>query len=243
MRLTISIALALLPLAAWAANLPEFDIKALCSGVGQTEDSSSKLAAEECVDNEKLAYDELRRRADTLPEVSVQSCVKSVSEGRAGSYLALLGCIAQSDKVAGEAAADNQQPLRPGVATKATVAATPAPSVAGSAAANPPAATSPGAAAAESPNPTTTPNPFHFNRDLGLHSVDPDVKLLQIFLNTHGFPVAADGPGSPGHEVEKFGESTKAALKKFQEAHAKDLGIADATGHFGPATRKYINGL
>jgi hypothetical protein len=229
----------LVPLAAWAANLPEFDIKALCSGAGQTGDSSSKFTLEECVNNEMLAHDELRRRADALSDESVKSCTKSVSEGHPGSYLALLGCLAQSNKVVGEAAADNQQQSRSKIATKAIVA----PAAAGPTVTISQASPSPGATQAESPNPTVAPNAFHFTHDLGLHSVDPDVKLLQVFLNTHGFPIAADGPGSPGHEVEKFGESTKAALKKFQEAHAKDLGIAGATGHFGPATRKYINGL
>jgi len=84
---------------------------------------------------------------------------------------------------------------------------------------------------------------FAFTRDLGLHAVHSEVKQLQIFLNRHGFPVAADGPGSAGKEVDNFGPSTKEALKKFQQAHAKELGIKEASGHFGASTRDYINGL
>ena len=84
---------------------------------------------------------------------------------------------------------------------------------------------------------------FHFSHDLRLHSDDPDVKRLQKFLNKEGFLVAADGPGSPGNEVEAFGPATKAALEKFQKAHAREIGITEPSGNFGEATRKYVNGL
>jgi len=239
MRLTFGVGLVLLSVAASAANLPEFDIKGLCSEAGETEDASSKLAVEECVDNEMVARDLLKGRVGALSEESVQQCAKSVSEGRRGSYLALLGCIEQSDKAAGEAASDDHPQSRPGISTQES--ATPA--VAGSATPNVQIDISPRAAPVESPKATSASNAFHFSHNLGLHSVDPDVKQLQIFLNTHGFPVAAEGPGSPGFEVETFGPSTKAALEKFQEAHARELGITETSGHFGAATRKYINGL
>src|SRR5690242_12944538 len=35
-------------------------------------------------------------------------------------------------------------------------------------------------------------------------STDPEVLLLQHYLNTHGFPVAASGDGSPGREITTF---------------------------------------
>jgi hypothetical protein len=86
---------------------------------------------------------------------------------------------------------------------------------------------------------------FHFERDLGIGSVGPDVKKLQIFLNTNGFHVADTGPGSPGHEINVFDANTRAALIEFQQAHAAQIlvpyGIAKATGFLGSATREYIS--
>jgi len=102
---------------------------------------------------------------------------------------------------------------------------------------------SPLATTAELPKAAPTPSSLVFSHDLALYSHDPDVKRLQIFLNGHGFPVAGDGPGSPGNEVETFGLATRVALEKFQKAHAKELGITSPSGNLGEVTRKYINGL
>ena len=66
--------------------------------------------------------------------------------------------------------------------------------------------------------------------------IGPDVKALQQFLNSHGFPVAFTGPGSAGQETTTFGSATKAALIKFQKANG-----LPATGWFGPMTRRIIN--
>ena len=232
--------LVFLSVAASAANLPVFDIPTLCSAV-QTEDPSSKIAVEECVGDERIARDLLRRRVGALSENSVQTCAKSVTEGTPGSYLALLGCVdaEQSNKAVGEAAPSAHPRPEPRSSSQESV-----PSAEAGAAA-PKAQTDivPRAALAELSSEQATSAPFHFDHNLGLHSVDPDVKELQIFLNTHGFPVATEGPGSPGHEVDAFGQSTKAALGKFQGAHAKELGITAANGHFGAITRKYINNL
>jgi peptidoglycan hydrolase-like protein with peptidoglycan-binding domain len=65
-----------------------------------------------------------------------------------------------------------------------------------------------------------------------LHDVSADIKLLQEFLNTHGFPVAPSGPGSTGNETTFFGTKTYQALIKFQQS--KDL---PQTGYLGPMTR------
>ena len=45
-----------------------------------------------------------------------------------------------------------------------------------------------------------------------------DVKRLQQFLNSHGYPVAAKGPGSAGNENRQFGAKTRAALARYQKA-------------------------
>jgi peptidoglycan hydrolase-like protein with peptidoglycan-binding domain len=68
------------------------------------------------------------------------------------------------------------------------------------------------------------------NHRLGDHS--DDIRRLQQFFNTGGFPIADNGPGSPGHETTIFGTKTYQALKKFQHAHG-----LPATGFLGPLTR------
>ncbi len=88
---------------------------------------------------------------------------------------------------------------------------------------------------------------FAFTVDLKLDMVHPQVKELQKFLNNNGFVIASTGPGSPGNETTIFGDLTEIALKKFQEAHRAEiltpLGLTEATGYFGSATRKIVNRL
>ncbi len=78
--------------------------------------------------------------------------------------------------------------------------------------------------------------PLNFQKDLYYGMTNADVKALQIYLNTHGFPVAPIGDGSPGHETNYFGGLTKAAVMRFQTAH----GIAPISGYFGSLTRAYV---
>lgn len=77
-----------------------------------------------------------------------------------------------------------------------------------------------------------------FTRDLTVGSNGLDVLALQKYLNTHGYPVAKVGAGSPGNETTYFGPLTKTALAAFQAAK----GITPSVGYFGPKTRAYING-
>jgi hypothetical protein len=78
---------------------------------------------------------------------------------------------------------------------------------------------------------------FVFTRDLQLHDTGTDVQMLQQFLNSKGFLVASQGPGSPGNETMIFGTHTWSALVAFQ----KSVGIVPAKGYFGPKTRAYVN--
>jgi len=74
-----------------------------------------------------------------------------------------------------------------------------------------------------------------FARNLEYKMVGNDVKALQVYLNTHGFPVAFSGPGSSGQETQFFGGATYRALIKFQKANS-----VPGTGYFGPITRGII---
>lgn len=85
-------------------------------------------------------------------------------------------------------------------------------------------------------NVQTTPN-FVFLNNLSSGVTHPDVKELQKYLNTNGYPVALSGPGSPGLETNKFGKLTREALIKFQIAK----NIKPAVGFFGPITRELVN--
>lgn len=93
------------------------------------------------------------------------------------------------------------------------------------------------------------PVPFQtvYKRDLQVGSVGEDVREVQKLLNSFGFLVAKSGAGSPGNETNYYGSKTAAAMRLFQEAHAefvlKPSGLTSGTGYFGPATRKYIEGL
>ncbi len=76
-----------------------------------------------------------------------------------------------------------------------------------------------------------------FKSDLTVGSLGSKVKALQEFLNAHGYPVVASGPGSLGNETTFFGMATRLALSKYQKAN----GITPATGYFGAKTRAAIN--
>jgi len=82
-------------------------------------------------------------------------------------------------------------------------------------------------------------------KNLTLGDDDPEVKILQEYLNNSGFLVAESGPGSPGQETTRFGRGTREALIKFQEANSemilKPFGLTNGTGILGEMTRKFIN--
>jgi hypothetical protein len=88
-------------------------------------------------------------------------------------------------------------------------------------------------------NTPTTPNIPQFTKNLELGDVGPEVKLLQIFLNTNGFTVSTVGNGRPGFEINRFGPGTASALIRFQKAN----GITPAVGYFGVKTRGVVNGV
>jgi serine-type D-Ala-D-Ala endopeptidase (penicillin-binding protein 7) len=89
---------------------------------------------------------------------------------------------------------------------------------------------------------TSTPA---FTKNYVLGDRGPGVKTLQKYLNANGYAIAKSGPGSKGKETELYGALTQAALKKFQDAHAKEiltpLGRTKGSGALDDATRAYLN--
>ena len=81
---------------------------------------------------------------------------------------------------------------------------------------------------------------FTFSRNLKRGDRGNDVKYLQIVLNANpATPVAIEGPGSPCHETDYFGQLTEAAVIKFQTLHE---GLTQ-TGELDAATRAELNKL
>ena len=85
------------------------------------------------------------------------------------------------------------------------------------------------------PTDTQTTEP-QFTRDLTIGSTGDDVRALQQLLNDLGFLIADTGPGSPGQESTYFGERTRQALIRYQQAN----NISPASGYFGPLTRSSL---
>jgi hypothetical protein len=52
--------------------------------------------------------------------------------------------------------------------------------------------------------------------NLSLGMEHPQVLTLQKILNTNGFVLANDGPGSPGNETNRYGALTRDAVRRFQ---------------------------
>ena len=84
---------------------------------------------------------------------------------------------------------------------------------------------------------STSTTPTAFTRDLQLNSTGEDVRVLQKYLNAHGFVIAPTGAGSVGNETTYFGLATQAALIKFQSSNS----IAPAAGYFGSKTKAFIS--
>ncbi len=86
-----------------------------------------------------------------------------------------------------------------------------------------------------------------FLKDLKLGLKDLDVMRLQKFLNNKGFLVSKKGAGSLGYETNIFGQATRNALIKFQEANAVEIlkpsNLIHGTGNFFKATRSFVNAL
>ena len=95
---------------------------------------------------------------------------------------------------------------------------------------------------------TGVPSDFSFENTLKFEMVLPEVKYLQIVLNSDPQTRLADsGVGSPGEETNIFGPLTKAAVIKFQEKYASEVlapwELTQGTGLVGETTRAKLNQL
>ncbi|MDD4607162.1 MAG: transglycosylase SLT domain-containing protein [Patescibacteria group bacterium] len=87
-----------------------------------------------------------------------------------------------------------------------------------------------------------------FPRDIEFGMTGEDVRLLQIVLNKDPeTQLAESGYGSPGRETNFFGESTKDAVRRFQEKYANEIlipmGLDSANCFVGPNSRKKLKSL
>ena len=87
--------------------------------------------------------------------------------------------------------------------------------------------------------------PSAYERNLRVGDQNADVKRLQAFLNSSGYQLVSQGPGSPGNETTYFGSLTKRAVIRFQEANTLKIlspfGLTKGTGFVGPSTRAFLN--
>ena len=66
---------------------------------------------------------------------------------------------------------------------------------------------------------TTSKSLQTVSKVLKFKTTSSDVKLLQIYLNTHGYVIAKSGAGSLNNETNYFGSATKTAVISFQKAN------------------------
>ena len=218
------------PLAS-AANVPDFDTKGYCKKTNDIVDQQSDKNYDYCIHSERKAQELLTKLIDAISVEEVNNCINKAFKNNLGSYVELAVCIE----------------LHPSFGSSKNTSPTSADLSAHARAAEPVSQTVPSVNSttlSEAGSQIQSSN-FRFGHNIDFGAVDPDVRELQIYLNTNGFRVADNGPGSPGHEVDVFDAATRVALRKFQTAHAAQIlvpfGITKGTGRFGNATRKYIN--
>jgi hypothetical protein len=81
--------------------------------------------------------------------------------------------------------------------------------------------------------------------NLSLGMEHPQVLLLQKTLNTKGYMVTNNGPGSPGNETQKFGALTRAAVRRFQCENMQICSgdeYSTGYGYVGTKTRAALSG-
>ncbi len=85
-------------------------------------------------------------------------------------------------------------------------------------------------------NPSATVGGVNITKNLTIGMVDEEVRVLQKYLNAHGFTVSETGSGSMGNETSMFGPKTMVAVIRFQ----RSKNITPAIGFVGPITRAAI---
>lgn len=97
-------------------------------------------------------------------------------------------------------------------------------------------------------NAQSVSNTKTFTKDLSRGVTDPEVKNLQVVLNSSSDTrVAQSGTGSSGLETNYFGDLTRMAVIKFQEKYASEIlipnNLTHGNGIVGQSTRTKLNSL
>jgi chitodextrinase len=94
------------------------------------------------------------------------------------------------------------------------------------------------------PQSTSTIPGITITKWLSLRINDPQVRLLQEYLNKIGYTISAQGPGSRGQETTFFGPGTEKALRQFQCQKIRVCQGSPSTsgyGGTGPRTRAALS--
>lgn len=93
--------------------------------------------------------------------------------------------------------------------------------------------------------PTTSPNTSSgtLTTNLSFGMIHPEILTLQKILNSTGYTITNEGPGSPGNETTKFGSLTRESIRRFQCAKglvcSGDEG-STGYGYVGARTRQAL---
>lgn len=79
----------------------------------------------------------------------------------------------------------------------------------------------------------TNAAPVTLTADLVLGTISPEVRAVQVMLNSKGYRLASEGPGSPGQETDKFGLLTRTALRRFQCASMQICSGSEHENEYG----------
>src|SRR5271168_606124 len=160
------------PLAS-AANVPDFDTKGYCKKTTNIVDSQSARNYDYCIHSERKAQELLTKLIDAIPVEEVNNCINKASKTDLGSYVELAVCIELHPSFG---SGKNTSPTSADMSAHARAAEPVSPTV------------------VPSVNSTTSEagsqiqaSKFRFDHNIDFGVVDPDVRELQIYLNTSGF--------------------------------------------------------
>ena len=187
-----------------AANVPDFDMKGYCNKTDDIVDQQSDKNYDYCIHSEKKAQELLTKLIDAISVEEVNNCINKTSKNNLGSYVELAVCIELHPSFgSGKNTSSTSADLSARARAAESVSQTVVPSVNST-------------TLSEAGSQIQASN-FRFDHNIDFGAVDPDVRELQIYLNTNGFRVADNGPGSPGHEVDVFDTATRVRSQQISD--------------------------